>query len=53
VEEFDAVELPPHDRPPVIAAYRSRYGKMPTVEACFREFPDPADHPTFRITLAG
>jgi deazaflavin-dependent oxidoreductase (nitroreductase family) len=53
VEEFTAVELPPGDRPPVIAAYRSRYGKMPTVDAGFREFPDPADHPTFRIAAAG
>src|SRR5215470_14144793 len=52
IEEFIAVELPPRDRPTVIAAYRSRYGKMPTVDAGFREFPDPADHPTFRIATA-
>jgi deazaflavin-dependent oxidoreductase (nitroreductase family) len=53
MEEFMAVELPPRDRPPVIEAYRGLYGKMPTVDAGFREFPDPVDHPTFRISSAG
>jgi deazaflavin-dependent oxidoreductase (nitroreductase family) len=50
VEDFTAVEVPPRQRPPVIAAYRSRFDRMPTVAAGFRDFPDPADHPTFRIT---
>src|SRR5215468_9513215 len=50
VEELTAEELPPRDRPPVLAAYLRRYGKMPTVKAGFRAFPDPADHPTFRVT---
>jgi hypothetical protein len=36
----------------VLAAYLSRYGRMPTVKAGFRAFPDPADHPTFRLTPA-
>lgn len=53
VEEFTAEEVAPRDRPPVLAAYLDRYGKMPTVKAGFREFPDPADHPTFRITSVG
>jgi len=53
VEEFTAVELRPADRPQVLAAYLDRYGRMPTVKAGFRAFPDPADHPTFRITAAG
>jgi deazaflavin-dependent oxidoreductase (nitroreductase family) len=53
VEEFAVVEVPPDQRPPLIEAYQHRYGKMPTVAACFREFPDPADHPTFRITKPG
>jgi deazaflavin-dependent oxidoreductase (nitroreductase family) len=52
VEEFTAEELPARDRPPVLAAYLDRYGRMPTVKAGFRAFPDPADHPTFRITPA-
>jgi deazaflavin-dependent oxidoreductase (nitroreductase family) len=50
VEEFTADEVPAGDRPPLIAAYRARYGKAPGVDAGFRQFPDPADHPTFRIT---
>ena len=49
VEEFTADEVAPADRPPVLAAYLDRYGRMPTVKAGFREFPDPADHPTFRL----
>ena len=39
-------------RPPVLAAYLSRYGRMPTVKAGFRALPDPADYPTFRLTPA-
>jgi hypothetical protein len=52
VEQFIAEEVPPQDRPPVLAAYLGRYGRMPTVKAGFRAFPDPADHPTFRLTPA-
>lgn len=52
VEQLTAEELPPQERPPVLAAYLDRYGRMPTVKAGFRAFPDPADHPTFRITPA-
>jgi deazaflavin-dependent oxidoreductase (nitroreductase family) len=50
LEEFVAVEVPPQQRPPLLLAYQRRYGKMPTVAASFGQFPDPADHPTFRIT---
>jgi deazaflavin-dependent oxidoreductase (nitroreductase family) len=49
LEEFVAEEIPPQDRPPVLAAYQDRYNRMPTVKAGFRAFPDPADHPTFRL----
>jgi deazaflavin-dependent oxidoreductase (nitroreductase family) len=49
-EEFRAEEVLPADRPPVLAAYLDRYGRMPTVKSGFRAFPDPADHPTFRLT---
>jgi deazaflavin-dependent oxidoreductase (nitroreductase family) len=49
VEEFVAVEIPPGERPPLIDAYRRRYGRMPKVAASFDELPDPADHPTFRM----
>ena len=51
-EEFTAVEVPPGDRAPVIAAYRNRFDKMPGVAAGFQNLPDPADHPTFRILPA-
>lgn len=49
VEEFDAVEVPVAERPPLIEDYLSRFGKFPTVSETFRELPEPADHPTFRI----
>jgi deazaflavin-dependent oxidoreductase (nitroreductase family) len=52
VEQFIAEEVPTPDRPPVLSAYLDRYGRMPTVKAGFRAFPDPADHPTFRLTPA-
>lgn len=50
VEDFTAVEVPIAHRPPLIKAYLQRFGKMPTVARTFRALPDPADHPTFRIT---
>jgi deazaflavin-dependent oxidoreductase (nitroreductase family) len=49
-EEFDAVEVPTAERPPLIDVYLKQFGKFPTVAETFRELPDPADHPTFRIT---
>jgi hypothetical protein len=48
-ETFDAEEVPPAQREPLIKAYLRRYGKMPKVAASFRELPDPADHPSFRV----
>ncbi len=50
VEEITVVEVPVPDRAPLIEAYTARYGKMPGVAATLRALPDPADHPTFRIT---
>jgi hypothetical protein len=50
VEEISVVEVPVADRAPIIEAYTARYGKMPTVGPVLRALPDPADHPTFRIT---
>jgi len=49
-EEISVVEVPVADRAPLLAAYGARFGKMPTVAATLRALPDPADHPTFRIT---
>ena len=42
--------MPPAERPPLIAEYLRRFGRLPTVERTFRALPDPADHPTFRIS---
>jgi hypothetical protein len=49
-EQFAATEVPVDQRPPIIEAYRRRYGCMPTVNRSFDQLPDPAQHPTFRIT---
>lgn len=51
VEESTAEELPPRNRPPLLAAYLDRHGWMPTVKAGFPAFPDPAGLPTFHIIL--
>src|SRR5262245_42888446 len=48
-EEFDAVEVPVAERAPLLEAYLAKFGRYPTVGATFRQLPDPADHPTFRI----
>ncbi len=50
VEEITVVEVPIPERAPLIEAYLARYGTMPTVAATLRALPDPAHHPTFRIT---
>lgn len=42
-------EVPVAERPPILAAYRTAYDKMPNVASTFRALPDPADHPVFRI----
>jgi hypothetical protein len=50
VEDFTAVEVPAAQRPPLIDAYLQKFGTLPTVGSTLRTLPDPADHPTFRIT---
>ncbi len=47
--EFEAVEVPAGERPPLIAVHLEQFGRFPTVTETFRQLPDPADHPTFRI----
>lgn len=49
-ETFAAVELPVGERQPVLDAYRAKAGKM--VDTYFKQLPDPADHPTFRLDPA-
>jgi deazaflavin-dependent oxidoreductase (nitroreductase family) len=51
-EEFEAVEVPADERPALIEAYLARFGRFPMVAATFRDLPDPADHPTFRIVTS-
>ena len=51
-ETISAVELPVGERGPLLEAYRSRYGGMPTVAAVLDPLPDAADHPIFRIATA-
>jgi deazaflavin-dependent oxidoreductase (nitroreductase family) len=46
---FRAEEVPVAERPPLIAAYRERFDRFPSVAATFERLPDPADHPTFRL----
>jgi deazaflavin-dependent oxidoreductase (nitroreductase family) len=50
VEQIRVAEVPAGQRPPLIEAYLAAYGTLPTVAATFAALPDPADHPTFRIT---
>jgi len=47
VERFRATEIPPEERPPIIAAYRALWEREVTAQ--FRKLPDAADHPVFRI----
>jgi deazaflavin-dependent oxidoreductase (nitroreductase family) len=49
-EAFRAVEVADAEKPPLIEAYLARWGKQ--VASQFRELPDPADHPVFRIEPA-
>jgi deazaflavin-dependent oxidoreductase (nitroreductase family) len=49
-EDIEVVDVPVAERDALLAAYRDRYGKMPTVAPVLRALPDPADHPIFRIT---
>ena len=49
-EEITVTEVPAQARPPLIEAYLAAYGSFPSVAQTFRALPDPADHPTFRIT---
>ena len=49
-ERFTAVEIPVAERPPVLDAYREKAGKM--VGTYWKQLPDPADHPVFRLEPA-
>jgi deazaflavin-dependent oxidoreductase (nitroreductase family) len=51
-EEISVVEVPVGERAPLLEEYTARFGKLPTVGKVLRDLPDPADHPTFRITAS-
>ena len=53
VEEITVEEVPVKRRAPLLEEYGARFGRLPTVGAVLRALPDPADHPTFRITSSG
>ena len=46
-QRFAAREVPVAERAAMMAAYRAVAGR--TVEPCFRDLPDPADHPVFVV----
>jgi len=46
-ETLSAVEVPVGERQPVLDTYQRIQGKM--VAGYFKDLPDPADHPTFRL----
>jgi deazaflavin-dependent oxidoreductase (nitroreductase family) len=47
---FTAEEVPVEQRATLIAEYRRQFDRFPTVAESFERLPDPADHPTFRLT---
>jgi deazaflavin-dependent oxidoreductase (nitroreductase family) len=47
---YRAVEVPPEERAPIIAAYLERWGNQ--TRAQFQKLPNPVDHPTFRLDPA-
>jgi len=51
-EEIEVEEVPVDERGPLLQVYAERFGGMPTVGKVLRALPDPADHPTFQITMA-
>jgi deazaflavin-dependent oxidoreductase (nitroreductase family) len=44
---FRAVEIEGSERDRIVAGYRAKQGR--TVDGFFRELPEPADHPVFRV----
>jgi len=44
---FRAVEIEGPERDRIVAAYRAKQGRI--VDGFFRELPEPADHPVFRV----
>jgi deazaflavin-dependent oxidoreductase (nitroreductase family) len=49
-QEFTAEEVPVAERGPLLEEYKRRYRRAPGVASSFNQFPDPAHHPTFRVS---
>ena len=47
---YRAAEVPVAEREPIIAVYKQRIGRV--ADAYWRQLPDAADHPTFRLEPA-
>jgi len=50
-QQYVATEIPVEQRAPILAAYKSKAGKV--VDCYWRELPDDADHPVFALTPKG
>jgi deazaflavin-dependent oxidoreductase (nitroreductase family) len=48
-ERIRAVPVPDSEKPALIAAYLTAWGRRPGVGRQFQEIPDPKDHPIFRV----
>ncbi|MGV0644497.1 nitroreductase/quinone reductase family protein [Mycolicibacterium sp. XJ879] len=48
---YVAREIPEQDRPPILAAYRKKAGRV--VDGYFKQLPHEADHPVFVLTPNG
>jgi deazaflavin-dependent oxidoreductase (nitroreductase family) len=48
--DYTVTEVPVAEREPLITAYRKKAGRE--VEQYWKQLPDPADHPLFRLTPA-
>jgi hypothetical protein len=46
-QAYAAIEVPVAERDPIIAAYREKAGRA--VASYWKQLPDAADHPTFRL----
>jgi hypothetical protein len=50
-QQYVATEIPVEQRAPILAAYKSKAGKV--VDGYWRDLPDDADHPVFALTPKG
>jgi hypothetical protein len=51
-EDIEVEEVSVELVPPLMEEYLRQFGKLPNVAKTFATLPEPADHPTFRLTRA-